>query len=288
MTVLTHERAPAKINLCLYLGPIRDDGRHELVTLFDAVSLFDDLEVLTATADGVVCEGVSGPNLVSDALSALREAGWDAPPVLVTITKRIPVAAGMGGGSADAAALLRLAPRLGSTDGTSRLRIAGRLGADVPSQLVPGPWVGVGAGHRLLPAPTLPPYAVVVIPQSFPLSTAEVYREADRLGELRPAAEMEIVRHQLSTGFSAELVVNDLQTAAVSLAPAIARALEHALEAGADDAIVCGSGPTVIGLFWGEDASSRAREAAAALRGEHPAALGADPVRGGDGAAATN
>src|ERR1700761_8053535 len=219
MTVLARERAPAKINLCLYLGPTREDGRHELVTLFDAVSLFDELEVTTAPHDSVVCEGVSGPNLVSDALGALRGAGWAAPPLRVTITKRIPVAAGMGGGSADAAALLRLAPRLDPMDGASRLRIAGRLGADVPSQLVPGPWVGVGAGHRLLPAPQLPPYSVVVVPQPFPLSTADVYREAARLALGRSAVELDVVRHQLTLGFPAELIVNDLEPAALSLAP---------------------------------------------------------------------
>ena len=288
MTVLTRERAPAKINLCLYLGPTRDDRRHELVTLFDSVSLFDDLEVSAAERDEVVCEGVTGANLVADALSALREDDWTAPPVAVTITKRIPVAAGMGGGSADAAALLRLAPRLGHADGASRLRIAGRLGADVPSQLVPGPWLGVGAGHRLLPAPDLPPYGVVVVPQPFPLSTADVYREADRLGVLRSPVELDVVRHQLTLGFSAELIVNDLQPAALSLAPRLGETLSEVTRAGADDAIVCGSGPTVIGLFWGEDGSARAREAASALRDEHPAVLSADPVRGGDGALAAN
>ena len=288
MSVLARERAPAKINLCLYLGPTRDDGRHELVTLFDAITLFDELEVASADADEVVCEGVDGPNLVGDALSALRDGGWDAPPVRVTITKRIPVAAGMGGGSADAAALLRLAPRLGSTEGTSRLRIAGRLGADVPSQLVPGPWVGVGAGHRLRPAPELPPYGVVVVPQPFPLSTTDVYREADRLDLSRSPVELDVVRHQLTLGFSRELIVNDLEPAALSLAPRLGETLGAVQRAGADDAIVCGSGPTIIGLFWGEDAPARAHEAASGLRAEHPAVLTADPVRGGDGTPAPN
>ncbi|MGZ4274673.1 MAG: GHMP family kinase ATP-binding protein, partial [Solirubrobacteraceae bacterium] len=130
MTVLTSERAPAKINLCLYLGPTRPDGRHELVTLFDAVTLFDELEVAAAGVDEVVCEGVEGPNLVAAALAALRDAGWEAPPLRVTITKRIPVAAGMGGGSADAAALLRLAPRLGSVTQDALKAIAAGLGAD--------------------------------------------------------------------------------------------------------------------------------------------------------------
>lgn len=288
MTILTCELAPAKINLCLYLGPTRDDGRHELVTLFDAVSLCDELEVAAAAADEVVCEGVAGPNLVGDALGALRGAGWAAPALRVTITKRIPVAAGMGGGSADAAALLRLAPRLGDVDGASRLRIAGQLGADVPSQLVPGPWVGVGAGHRLLPAPSLSPYGVVVVPQPFPLSTADVYREADRLGLSRSPVELDVVRHQLTHGFSAELIVNDLQPAALSLAPRLGETLGAVQRAGADQAMVCGSGPTIIGLYWGDDGASRAREAASALREDHPAVLAADPVRGGDGALTPN
>jgi 4-diphosphocytidyl-2-C-methyl-D-erythritol kinase len=288
MTVLARERAPAKINLCLYLGPTRDDGRHELVTLFDAVELFDELEVTRAAHDEVVCDGVDGPNLVSDALRALRGAGWATPPLRVSITKAIPVAAGMGGGSADAAALLRLAPRLGDIDGAARLRIAGRLGADVPSQLVPGPWLGVGAGHRLLPAPPLSPYSVVVVAQPFGLSTADVYREADRLRLARSAVELDVVRHQLTLGFSAELIVNDLQPAALSLAPRLGETLGEVLRAGADDAMICGSGPTVIGLFWGEDGAGRAREAAVRLRADHPAVVSAEPVRGGDGALAPN
>jgi 4-diphosphocytidyl-2-C-methyl-D-erythritol kinase len=206
----------------------------------------------------------------------------------VIITKKIPIAAGMGGGSADAAALLRVAPRLGHIEGASRLRIAGRLGADVPSQLVPGPWLGVGAGHRLLPAPPLPAYSVVVVPQPFPLSTADVYREADRLRLPRSPEELDVARHQLTLGFSAELIVNDLEPAALSLAPRLGETLGAVARAGADDALICGSGPTVIGLCWGADAPSRARAAASRLRADHPAVLAADPVRGGDGALAAN
>jgi 4-diphosphocytidyl-2-C-methyl-D-erythritol kinase len=289
MTILARERAPAKINLCLYLGPTRGDGRHELVTVFDAVSLFDDLEVASAAADDVICEGVSGPNLVAEALLALRAAGWEAPPVRVTITKRIPVAAGMGGGSADAAALLRLAPRLGALpDRRLLLEIAAALGADVPSQLVPGPWLGTGAGARLQGAPALSPYGLVVLPQPFPLSTADVYREADRIALGRSADELAGLRARLSGSFARELVVNDLEPAALSLAPRLGETLGAIGRAGADDAIVCGSGPTLIGLFWGPDGGARAREAASRLRAEHPAVLSADPVRRGDGAPAAN
>ncbi len=289
MTVLTRERAPAKINLCLYLGPTRADGRHELVTVFDAVSLFDDLEVTAAALDEVVCDGVSGPNLVAEALAALRDAGWEAPPVRVTITKRIPVAAGMGGGSADAAALLRLAPRLGTLpDRRLLLQIAAALGADVPSQLVPGPWLGTGAGARLQAAPPLSPYGLVVLPQPFPLSTADVYREADRIELGRSADELAALRARLSGSLARELIVNDLEPAALSLAPRLGETLGAIGRAGADNAIVCGSGPTLIGLFWGADGGGRAREAASRLRAEHPGVVTADPVRGGDGAPAAN
>src|SRR5437660_5091326 len=99
------ELAPGKVNLCLFLGGPRPDGRHELVTLFESVTVFDELEleVLSQAAeDEVVCRGVEAPNLVAAALRELRARGWSAPAVRIEITKRIPVAAGMGGGSADA------------------------------------------------------------------------------------------------------------------------------------------------------------------------------------------
>ena len=116
MTVISAQ-AFAKVNLCLLVGGPRPDGRHELVTLFESVELVDELQIVAPSPSGgdeVVCAGVSGPNLVGEALARLRAAGWDAPPVRVEIEKRIPVAAGMGGGSADAAALLRCAPELGA------------------------------------------------------------------------------------------------------------------------------------------------------------------------------
>jgi 4-diphosphocytidyl-2-C-methyl-D-erythritol kinase len=100
--------------------------------------------------------------------------------------------------------------------------------------------------------------------------------------------ELDLVRHQLTLGFSADLSVNDLEPAALSLAPRLGESLGELQRAGADHAIVCGSGPTLIGLFWGEDCSARARETASALRAAHPTALAVDPVRGGDGALAAN
>jgi 4-diphosphocytidyl-2-C-methyl-D-erythritol kinase len=283
------ELAYAKVNLCLFLGPTRDDGRHELVTLFDSVRLTDELIVAPSStgSDEVVCDGVAGPNLVGDALAGLREAGWDAPPVRVEIWKRIPVAAGMGGGSADAAAMLRCAPRLAAVEADSVARIAASLGADVPSQLAPGPSLGTGAGDVIEPTGRLDSYGVLVLPQPFALSTADVYREADRLGVGRPADDLtrlrarvrEVVggRHRV---LPPELAVNDLQAASLSLAPSLQAVLDAALEAGADRAMVCGSGPTVIGIFLGERAGQRARAAAAdeRLRARFPGVVGASPV----------
>ncbi len=275
------ERAPAKINLCLFLGPPRSDGRHRLVTVFDSIDLCDELEleVGVGTGDEVRCAGVSGPNLVGEALRALRAAGWDAPPVRVTIDKRIPVAAGMGGGSADAAAVLRCASRLAAVDDDVLSEIAAALGADVPGQLRPGPSLGTGAGEVITPLDGLAPYGVLVLPQPFALSTAAVYREADRLGLGRSASELERM-----TNGETEWAVNDLEPAALSLAPRIAEALEAARNAGADHALVCGSGPTVIGLFVGPDGPARAAHAA----GELGEGVAATPVRAGDGRFAPN
>ena len=107
-------QAFAKVNLNLLLGGARSDGRHKLVTAIESVDLADELVVTPADGyqDEVICAGVSGPNLVAEAIATLRAAGWEAPPLRVEIEKRIPIAAGMGGGSADAAALLRAAPAL--------------------------------------------------------------------------------------------------------------------------------------------------------------------------------
>ena len=137
--------APGKVNLCLYVGAPREDGLHPLVSVVQPVSLADELTLEPArgaTADEVVCPGVEGDNLAGAALAAFRAAtGWDAPPQRLTIRKRVPVAAGMGGGSGDAAAALRLAAHAAGVADRARCccELAARLGGDVPSQVAPGP-----------------------------------------------------------------------------------------------------------------------------------------------------
>jgi 4-diphosphocytidyl-2-C-methyl-D-erythritol kinase len=270
-------RAPAKVNLCLFLGPVRSDGRHELVTLFQSVSLADQVTVDLAPGDEVVCPGVDELNIVAQTLDGLRRRGWSAPPVRVVIDKKIPVAGGMGGGSADAAAVLRVAPLLAPVDEAALGSLAASLGADVPSQLRPGRSLGTGAGdvvERLDPVAT---HAFVIVPQAFGLSTAEVYREADRLGLPRDESELAARRREIRGG-AAPVYVNDLEPAALSLRPEITGALEEVRDAGADHAMVSGSGPTVFGLYLGEDASERAEAGALRLSDRYPGATSAAPV----------
>jgi 4-diphosphocytidyl-2-C-methyl-D-erythritol kinase len=276
--------APGKVNLCLFLGGARPDGRHELVTVFESVSLADEL-VLTTRAGGsdeVVALGVEGPNLVAEALARLRASDWAAPALRVEIEKRIPVAAGMGGGSADAAAALRLARRVTPVSAEAIAELAAELGADVPAQLAPGVALGTGAGDRVEPMFALAVHAFVVVPLPYRLSTRDVYVEADRQG--LPRAELRAclteVRDALEPGarLPDSLLVNDLEPAAISLCPAVSGALDAVLDVGADRALVCGSGPTVAGLFWGDHAGYRAADAAMALRGRFPQATDAIPV----------
>src|SRR5689334_12265395 len=133
--------APAKVNLCLFVGrPRRRDGYHPLVSLVQPLSLADELVLEEGNGgDQVICAGVEGDNLAARALEAFRAATrWHAPALRLTITKRVPVAAGMGGGSADAAATLRLAAEAAGFDDVGLLHeLAIALGADVPSQLAP-------------------------------------------------------------------------------------------------------------------------------------------------------
>ncbi len=271
----------AKVNLCLYLGPVRADGRHELVTVFESVDLCDQLTVTVGSVDEVVCPGVEGPNLAADALVALRRGGWSAPPVRIEIEKHIPVAAGMGGGSGDAAAVLRFAPTLAFVSWEDLWRIGAELGADVPSQLDPGPSLGTGAGEVVESLRPLPEHAVVVVPQAFGLSTADVYREADRLGLPRTADDLADRVADVQRALARDRPVpaqNDLGAAALSLRPEIGAALEAVIDAGADDGLVCGSGPTVVGVCWGADSAVRAQEVAGGLRARWPGSVAVSTV----------
>ncbi|MFL5896535.1 MAG: 4-(cytidine 5'-diphospho)-2-C-methyl-D-erythritol kinase, partial [Thermoleophilaceae bacterium] len=233
---MIRELAPAKVNLVLRVGPVAKNGLHEVCSLFASLVLADVIEVEESDEDRVVCAGVEGPNLAATALRAFRTGhkwlkGGPAPvaPLEVRIDKRIPVAGGLAGGSADAAAVLRCANELaGRPFGPHVLRaLAANLGSDVPSQIEPGHAIVRGTGERVEPV-ALPEMALALVPAAQGLSTADVFAEADRLaipraqlgcGDLRDIAAME------APAIAARLE-NDLQAAALSLRPELAHTLE--------------------------------------------------------------
>jgi 4-diphosphocytidyl-2-C-methyl-D-erythritol kinase len=229
--------------------------------------------------------------MVATALHRLRARGWDGPRVRVEVDKRIPVAAGMGGGSADAAATLRLAAALREPPAGVVAEVAASLGADVPGQLAPGVSIGTAAGDSIEPVPPLRPHALVILPLPFGLSTADVYSEADRLGLGRERAELESSLRELRESLRgpagtvpAALAVNDLEPAALSLRPEIRTVMADARSTGAQPVLLCGSGPTVGGLFFGDDALGSADAGAAALADRYAGACVTVPVDGTFGA----
>jgi 4-diphosphocytidyl-2-C-methyl-D-erythritol kinase len=233
----------------------------------------DLADELTATgrdsgSDSVICPGVPGDNLAARALADFRSrAGRELPPLELTIDKRIPVAAGLGGGSADAAAALRIANELagGPLATQELLRLAADLGSDVPSQLDPRHALVQGVGEQVEPL-DLPRLTALLVPDSEGLSTATVYAEFDRMGGARAQLDPERLRTLAAAG-PAELAAglsNDLEPAALSLRPTLATTLGRLRSEGALGVAVSGSGPTCFGLF---DDPLAAESAAAPIRG---------------------
>lgn len=288
MTALTAE-APGKLNLCLYLGPTRDDGLHEIASLFESVSLADTLTIRPTDGlhDRAVCPGVEGENLAERALRSAREAGLlSGPPLEVTIEKRVPIAAGMGGGSADAAAALRLAAEIENRPIGDFESIAFKLGADVPSQLIPGAALVHGAGERVAQIEpqclaAAAERAYVIVEQQTGLSTAEVFNQSDRAGLPEPQIvhREEDLLEKISAGVDVAqlcaLVENALEPAIVALRPELAGLPDLLRSHGALAAAFTGSGPTSFGIFAERVAAERA---AAALCDEGHLAHAAIPV----------
>ena len=259
---MRHARACAKINLALVVGPLRGDGKHEVVTVLQRIDLHDDIAL--APADELAVEGFAGDTIVRGTLEALARAAGVEPRWRASIEKQIPVAAGLGGGSSDAAAALLLANALVPRPlPLERLHeIAAELGADVPFFLREGPQLGTGDGTELVSV-SLPDdfHVAVVVPHGVTKgSTAAVYDAFDARGgaagfDERAAA----VRHALaSIGTARDLAAlpaNDLASSP------LARQLSSL---GAFRADVSGAGPAVYGLFGQREEAERAAEALAA------------------------
>jgi 4-diphosphocytidyl-2-C-methyl-D-erythritol kinase len=259
-----HERAYAKLNLVLHVGRPRADGMHPLCSLFASLDLADEVYggPSDLRADSVECPGVEGPNLAQAALTAFRtRVGAALPAIVVRIEKRIPVAAGLGGGSADAAAVLRLANRVASEplDAAELRELAASLGSDVPGQLATRHALVRGTGELVEPV-DLPPLVVLLIPAPEGLSTRAVYSQLDRMSGGRERLDPATLR-RLAGAAPADLaaaVENDLQPAALALRPELGETLETIRAGGALGGAVSGSGPTCFGLFEDRGAAERA------------------------------
>jgi 4-diphosphocytidyl-2-C-methyl-D-erythritol kinase len=250
---VTTAPAHAKINLALVVGPRGADGYHEVATVLQRVDLADTISI--EPSDVPVVEGFAEDTLVTHALEALAAAANVEPRWRTRIEKRIPVAAGLGGGSSDAATALRLAnDMLASPLPDDRVHaIAQTLGADVPFFLTPGPKLGTGNGSTLAPLSLPQDFAVLLLlPDGAEKeSTAAVYARYDGAAgfEERRARTLEVTARATTASDLAALPPNDL--ASSSLAPEL-------VAAGAFRADVSGAGPALYGLFPDRPAAERA------------------------------
>jgi 4-diphosphocytidyl-2-C-methyl-D-erythritol kinase len=273
-------RVPAKINLHLGVGAVRKDGKHELVTVYQAVSLYDEVRVESddRLSVAVVGEGAGEVPLDSDnlaaraVLSAASVAGRE-PHLKVTIRKGIPVAGGMAGGSADAAAALVAADALWGT-GLERVVLEGLaagLGSDVAFLLGGGNALGTGHGEQISPVLGTGEFHWVLALADFGLSTGAVYAEFDAMkaaGKITPIGPPDGVLSALRAGDTVALglaLANDLQPAALALRPQLVRVLDAGRELGAVGGIVSGSGPTIALLTRSATESVRIASALAGL-----------------------
>jgi 4-diphosphocytidyl-2-C-methyl-D-erythritol kinase len=283
-------RAAAKINLHLGVGAPRDDGFHPLSTVYQAVGLCDDLtagapgragdwELSLTSADWVDPGAVptDGSNIVHRAAAALARHHDREVSGRVTIDKAIPVAGGLAGGSADAAAALVALDRLwdARTSDDDLLRLAAELGSDVPFALVGGTALGTGRGEVVEPVPDPGTWWWVLVPSREGLSTPEVYRHFDRLrpdAPTAPAAADDVLA-AIATGEPlalARALHNDLQEPAIDLRPDLGRLLDRGESEGALRGIVSGSGPTCAFLCGSPD---EARAVAGRLLTDQPTVL---------------
>jgi 4-diphosphocytidyl-2-C-methyl-D-erythritol kinase len=281
-------RAPGKVNLSLRVGALQDDGYHPLVTVFQAVSLYEEVTAtqvpvgagIALTVDGPQSDlvPVDGSNLAWRAAEALARHTGVAADVALHLKKGVPVAGGMAGGSADAAAALVACDALWET-GLPRAELADlavELGADVPFALLGHTALGTGHGHLLTPAMTRGEFHWAFAVREEGLSTPAVYRRFDELGtpSAVEVADEAPLMQALRAGDPHALgkaLHNDLEEAAVSLRPELGRTLELAREGGALGAIVSGSGPTVAAL-------ARSRQHALAIAATWTAEGAADSV----------
>ena len=256
-------RVPAKVNLHLSVGPVRKDGFHELVTVYHAISLYDEVVVepgegitLTVTGEGADDLPVDDDNLAVRAVRAVAALLGREPDVSITVRKGIPVAGGLAGGSADAAAALIASDALwgGELDRITLEGLAAGIGSDVAFLLHGGSALGTGRGEAISPVLGTGDYHWVLAVADVGMSTPTVYAELDRMRDAGPvprSGEPDGVLAALRAGDVPALgtvLGNDLQAAALQLRPQLRQVLDAGRELGAAGVVVSGSGPTVAML----------------------------------------
>jgi len=259
-------QAPAKLNLILKVVGRRADGYHELVSLMVPVNLVDRLTFSTGSPGiHLTCHGIplpkNGDNLVFRAAEAFFSRARRKPFLSISLTKNIPVAAGLGGGSSDAAATLKaLNTFYGHPLGSKDLaETALALGADVPFFLQNLPSIARGVGEQLEPVSDWPEYWYVIVTPPVSVSTAWVYNNLKlKLTTPENGYIVNPLREDWST--IGDLLENDLETVTAVRYPVIRSIKRVLVEAGAEGALMSGSGPSVFGVFRSEEAAGRAKE----------------------------
>jgi 4-diphosphocytidyl-2-C-methyl-D-erythritol kinase len=265
--------APGKINLFFTVGELQPDGFHEVVSVYQALKLRETVSVTAASEYSLTVSGITEGVPTDESNLAIRAAKFvSRSPVAIHIEKRVPVAGGMGGGSADAAAVVvAVSKMLGARP---RVTESVELGADVPFAIVGGTALGVGRGEILTPLETGSLLHWVLVPASFGLSTPEVYRTLD---EIRPTPEERDPMTLISALRSgdpkevAPLLHNDLQQAALYLRPELQETIDALEAAGALRAMVSGSGPTILALAENATEAARIAEACGGIATSGPA-----------------
>jgi 4-diphosphocytidyl-2-C-methyl-D-erythritol kinase len=268
--------APGKTNLFFAVGPLLESGFHDVASIYLALDLREEVTVAPASTWSVSVSGnisaeqiemvpTGEENLVVKAAKLVaKHAGTDAQPIAFEIEKHVPVAGGMGGGSADAAAALIAVNSLWCSGVDAQLSESVELGADVPFALTGGIAVGLGRGEVLTPISSVPALHVVLVTSDEGLSTPAVYKRLDELraarGEDPTLAPKALVPEELIRALQsgdqpaiAKLLNNDLQEAALDLRPDLNQTILDGLEAGALTGFVSGSGPTIAFLVADAD-----------------------------------
>lgn len=285
---IVHARAPGKINVFLGVGSLGDDGYHEIATAYQAVSLYEDVRATNAPDFSVSFTGTvdvsdlrtDGSNLALRAATLLARTAGYRKGVRLEIEKNVPVAGGMGGGSADAAATLLACDALWGTQlgRDDLLELAAQLGADVPFAFTGGTAIGTGRGDQLSPALAKGVFQWVLALADFGMSTPTVYKELDRHrerhvldifpAEVQPRVDANVLQ-ALRAGdphMLAECMVNDLQAPALHLEPRLATVIQLGEENGALAGMVSGSGPTIAFLTADLDSALELQIALSAAR----------------------